>query len=212
MTKLTPQQRQLIEYILRTHARTGVFPSVREIAHHMRFKSTNTVDYHVRQLEKLGVIERMRGRHARAFNVREKAKPKLYAMGLRAGDNEIPVVGRVAAGEPIYAEQNFEGMLNFRNHFKCDERTFALRVAGESMIKAGIHDGDIVVVKQQNKVENGEIGVAVIGDEATVKRIHDDGEKWRLVPENPTMQPIIVEKSEKSFAIAGRVIGVIRKL
>ena len=124
----------------------------------------------------------------------------------------MPLLGRVAAGEPILAEQNYDGVVDFERFFHCDDQTFALRVQGNSMVDAGIMDGDTVIVRAQPSVENGAIGVAVVGDEATVKRIYDEKTRWRLEPENPAMRAILVPKTESRFRIAGKVIGVIRKI
>jgi repressor LexA len=209
MQELPEKQRQILDFIRTRHFRTGIFPTIREIAVHMNFKSTNTVDYYLRRLETAGALERG-GRLARTFTIPEAHKRgKLPASQL---ENGIPLVGRVAAGAPILAEQNYDGLVNFKNLFHCDERTYALKVVGDSMVDAGIVDGDLVVVRQQPDVSNGEIGVAVIGDEATVKRIFDEGDQWRLQPENPAMEPILVPKSRKDFLVAGKVIGVVRKI
>jgi repressor LexA len=202
MHNLPDKQREILDFIRTKHDNTGVFPSVREIAAHMNFKSTNTVDYHLRRLEQSGAIGRG-GRLARSFILTDS--PAKCERG-------IPIVGQVAAGQPVFAEQNFSGLVNFRGYFHCDEQTYALRVQGESMIDAGIFDGDVVIVHQQGDIQNGEIAVAMVGDEATVKRIYDEGERWRLQPENKTMQPIYVEKQQKHFNIAGKVVGVIRKI
>lgn len=213
MPKVTDQQRKMLDFIRKRHEKTGVYPSVREIAAHMDYKSTNTVDYHLRRLEMAGEIERA-GRLARTFAFRE-LQPRRRVRRSPASSAErpgIPLIGRVAAGRPILAEQNFHGLMNFQSYFHCDDRTFALHVQGDSMIDAGIVDGDIVIVRQQTNVENGEIGVALIGDEATVKRIYDEGPRWRLEPENCAMEPIFVNKEEALFRIAGKVIGVIRKV
>jgi repressor LexA len=216
MAEITDTQRRVLDFIRREHERCGIFPTVREIMAHMGFRSTNTVDYHVRKLELAGAIER-RGRLARTFRLLGDGPPgtgrgSRSARGQRPGEAGIPIVGRVAAGEPILAEQNHDGSVNFRQYFHCDESTFALRVQGESMVDAGIMDGDLVIVRAQASVANGEIGVAVIGDEATVKRIYDEKSQWRLQPENTAMKPITVKKGDGLFRIAGKVIGVIRRI
>lgn len=205
---LSDKQRRMLNFIQERHQQTGVYPSVREIAAHMDFKSTNTVDYHLRKLESLGVLERG-GRRARTFQMCPALRHGSVNQVLRAG---IPLVGRVAAGTPILAEQNYDGLVNLYSYFRSDDQTFALRVQGDSMINAGILDGDIVIVRQQSQIANGEIGVATIGDEATVKRIYDEGSFWRLQPENPRLEPVLVQKGQKLFQIAGKVVGVIRKM
>lgn len=200
------KQREILDFIRLHHETTGIFPSVREIAAHMNFRSTNTVDYHIKRLEQAGALERG-GRLARTFVL--SGRKAATAPSREAG---IPIIGRVAAGQPIFAEQNYEGLVNFRGFFHCDERTFALRVQGDSMVDAGIMNGDLVIVRHQGGVENGQIGVVLVGEEATVKRIFDEGERWRLQPENAAMKPIFVEKGEKNFQIAGKVVGVIRRI
>lgn len=210
--KLPEKQKKILEFIRAQHHTTGVYPSVREIAAHMDFKSTNTVDYHLRRMEASGALERG-GRRARSFSVTgsdraQRARTSPYDQ--RGGG--VPLLGRVAAGEPILAEQHYDGMVNFSSLFHTDDQTFALKVQGDSMVDAGIVDGDLVIVRHQQQVSNGEIAVAVIGNEATVKRVYDDGVEWRLEPENQTMKPIIVKKGEQDFSIAGRVVGVVRKV
>lgn len=211
-SRLPDKQKKILDFIRTQHARTGVYPSVREIAAYMDFKSTNTVDYHLRRLEESGALERG-GRRARSYSVkgvtpgtggRAPALPDL--------DVGIPLIGRVAAGAPIVAEQNYDGLVNFKSYFHCDEGTFALRVRGDSMVEAGIVDGDLVIVRSQPQVSNGEIAVAIIGDEATVKRLFDEGAHWRLQPENPVLEPMFVSKNEPQFRIAGKVIGVVRRI
>ncbi|MGI8905356.1 MAG: transcriptional repressor LexA [Candidatus Sumerlaeaceae bacterium] len=212
--KLPDKQKKILEFIRSEHSSTGVYPSVREIAAHMEFKSTNTVDYHLRRMEAMGAIERG-GRRARSFSVAGGDRGTTRARssgGYYAEHGGVPLLGRVAAGEPILAEQHYDGMVNFSSLFHCDDQTFALKVLGDSMVEAGIVDGDLVIVRHQPNVANGEIGVAVIGNEATVKRIYDEGSSWRLQPENTTMKPIVVKKGEEDFSIAGRVVGVVRKM
>lgn len=220
MARLPEKQQRILDFIRTQHAETGVFPSVREIAAHMDFKSTNTVDYHLRRMEASGAIERG-GRRARSFaGVAEKsgtAHRNNFAYSTSAAARQspsasIPVLGRVAAGEPILAEQHIDDMVNFSSLFHCDDQTFALRVQGDSMMDAGIMDGDLVIVRHQPSVSNGEIGVALVNGEATVKRIYDEGRAWRLQPENSTMAPICVEKGTADFSMAGKVVGVVRKL
>ena len=212
--KLPEKQKKILEFIRSEHAETGVYPSVREIAAHMDFKSTNTVDYHLRRMEASGALERG-GRRARSFSVgaAERGAARARAgFGSYAERGGVPLLGRVAAGEPILAEQHYDGMVNFSSLFHCDDQTFALKVQGDSMVDAGIVDGDLVIVRHQPNVSNGEIAVAVIGNEATVKRIYDEGESWRLQPENSTMKPMMYKKAETDFCIAGKVVGVVRQM
>jgi repressor LexA len=214
-------QQRILEFIQAEHERDGVFPSIREIANHMSFGSTNTVDYHLRKMEALGAITRP-GRKARSYSMgtaptarplrrtaTAKPVPAARATGRPTG---IPLIGRVAAGEPILAEQNLEEYVHLESWFRTDDSSFALRVRGDSMIDAGISDGDLVIVRSQPKVDNGQIGVALIDEEATVKRIYDEGDRWRLQPENPNLEPRFVPKNEPGFRIAGKVVGVIRRV
>lgn len=226
MSGLPDKQQRILDFIRVQHAETGVFPSVREIAAHMDFKSTNTVDYHLRRMEASGVLERG-SRRARSFSgfatagtnrrVGDAAPRATRRGSARPGYGHdshasIPLIGRVAAGEPILAEQHVEDVIDFGSLFRPDETTFALRVSGDSMIDAGIMDGDVVIVRQQDRVANGEIGVAVVDNEATVKRIYDEGKRWRLQPENSALEPIMVVKGESEFSVAGKVIGVVRQV
>jgi len=217
MARLPDKQQKILDFIRTQHSDTGVFPSVREIAAHMDFKSTNTVDYHLRRMEANGVIERG-GRRARSFagladrSTQGAFRKSNLPMSSSRFQGGIPLIGRVAAGEPILAEQHFDEMLNFQSLFNSDDQTFALKVQGDSMIEAGIMDGDMVIVKHQPSVSNGEIGVAMVNGEATVKRIYDEGETWRLEPENPEMEPIKVQKGVEEFAVAGKVVGVVRRM
>lgn len=215
MAKLPDKQQKILDFIRTQHVETGVFPSVREIAAHMDFKSTNTVDYHLRRMEANGIIERG-GRRARSFtgftSGGEMGRVVQHPSSIPDRTKSIPLIGRVAAGEPILAEQHYEEMLNFESLFRCDDQTYALRVQGDSMIDAGIQDGDLVIVRHQANISNGEIGVAIIEGEATVKRIYDEGRVWRLQPENKEMEPIQVKKGGTDFSLAGKVIGVIRQM
>jgi repressor LexA len=222
MPRLPDKQQRILDFIREQHATTGVFPSVREIAAHMDFKSTNTVDYHLRRMEAGGVIERG-SRRARSFagvsagdgNGHSPASGHNRLLAGKFGRgalNEIPLLGRVAAGQPILAEQHFDDNVSFSSLFHCDDQTFALQVKGDSMVEAGIVEGDLVIVKHQSAVANGEIGVALVDGEATVKRIYDEGDKWRLEPENSTMRPLVVIKGQAEFSVAGKVVGVVRKL
>jgi repressor LexA len=148
-----------------------------------------------------------------ALPLRRTATPKsAMAPGHTGRPNGIPLVGRVAAGEPILAEQNLEEYVHLESWFRTDDSSFALRVRGDSMIDAGIEDGDLVIVRSQPRVDNGQIGVALLDEEATVKRIYDEGDRWRLQPENPNLEPRFVPKADSNFRIAGKVVGVVRRV
>jgi len=124
----------------------------------------------------------------------------------------LPILGNVAAGAPILAEENLAGYFKLQDLYRGSENVFMLRVKGESMINAGIFDGDYVIVRMQQTIEPGEIGVAILGGEATVKRIFCDGNIVELVPENDAMKPITVTRADPSFSIGGKVVGVVRQI
>lgn len=200
-TKLTYKQTQVLEFI-KNHIRThGSAPTIREIGAHMGISSTNGVRLHITALIRKGYLK----------------KQDFLARGLEliasvaADIRKIPLVGTVPAGLPIDAIENIEGEIAIDLSFAPKGDCFTLRVAGDSMRDAGILDGDIVVVQKQQVAQKGDIVVAIIGDEATVKRYFPDGQRIRLQPENPDFEPIIVDKRSKEFRIAGKVVGLMRK-
>lgn len=197
MKELTAKQQRIYDYILDFTADNGYPPSVREIAAAVGLKSPSTVHFHLKALEEAGVINRGTGK-TRAITAAE-ARP--------AGRvNQVPLVGNVAAGTPILAEECIEDYLTFDTDGLSGEH-FALRIRGESMLKAGILPGDYVIVHQQETAYNGEIVIALIGDEATCKRLdRRNGQTW-LLPENDDYQPI--DGSEA--AILGKVVAVVRR-
>lgn len=199
MGKLTPKQQQIYDYILAFSNEHGYPPSVREIAEAVHLKSPATVHFHLKGLREAGYITQAEGK-TRAITV----------VGGDAGrKNQVPLVGYVAAGTPILAQENIEEYLTFDTNGLSGEH-FALKVRGESMLEAGILPGDVVVVHQQPLARNGDIVVALFEDEATVKtfRRESDGHIW-LYPENsnPEYQPIDGE----GCSILGRVVAVIRR-
>ena len=199
MDKLTPKQQQVYDYILAFSDEHGYPPSVREIAEAVHLKSPATVHFHLKGLREAGYITQAEGK-TRAITV----------VGGDAGrKNQVPLVGYVAAGSPILAQENIEEYLIFDTNGLSGEH-FALKVRGESMLEAGILPGDVVVVHQQPLARNGDIVVALFEDEATVKtfRRESDGHIW-LYPENssPEYQPIDGE----GCSILGRVVAVIRR-
>lgn len=199
--ELTDRQRKVLKHIVRCIQGEGYPPTVREIADHFGFRSPRAVSDHLEALERKGYLKRMGT--ARGIQLADGVMP--------VGDG-FPILGRIAAGKPLLSEENYVGTLSMTEMFGQRPDIFALRVEGDSMIDAGIFDGDYVVVKQQGSVDSGEIGVAFTEDGATVKRIYDEGERFRLQPENEAMEPIYVPKDDPSFMIGGRVIGVVRKL
>ena len=199
MGKLTPKQQQIYDYILAFSDEHGYPPSVREIAEAVHLKSPATVHFHLKGLREAGYITQAEGK-TRAITV----------VGGDAGrKNQVPLVGYVAAGSPILAQENIEEYLTFDTGGLSGEH-FALKVRGESMLEAGILPGDVVIVHQQHLARNGDIVVALFEDEATVKtfRRESDGHIW-LYPENssPEYQPIDGE----GCSILGRVVAVIRR-
>ena len=195
MAKMTRMQQKIYDYIAQALREQGYPPSVREIGEAVGLKSPSTVHFHLKRLEEAGVIEKGAGK-GRAITLRESPKP----------ENQVPVVGNVAAGSPILAEECIEDYLTFDTAGRPGEY-FALRVRGESMINAGILPDDLVVVHQQPAANNGEIVVALLGDEATVKRLKRQGREVWLLPENPAYQPI----DGREARILGKVAAVIRR-
>lgn len=196
MKDLTPRERSVYEYIKSSLNDNGYAPSVRDIRDALGFKSTSTVHMYLTRLADRGLI------------TRDEGKSRAIHMNGVGASNQVPLIGRVTAGKPILAEEDFEGYINFcASSVGCHpENLFALNVKGESMIDAGILDGDIVIVDKRAYAENGEIVVALIGDEATVKTFYKEEGHYRLQPENITMEPIIVENVE----IIGKVVASLR--
>ena len=195
MRELSKMQQKIYEYIAACIREQGYPPSVREIGEAVGLKSPSTVHFHLKRLEEAGVIEKGAGK-GRAITLRESPKP----------ENQVPVVGNVAAGSPILAEECIEDYLTF-DAGGDSSQYFALRVRGESMLNAGILPDDLVVVRQQQTANNGEIVVALLGDEATVKTFKkQNGEIW-LLPANPDYQPIDGRECE----VLGKVVAVVRQ-
>nr|WP_317379800.1 transcriptional repressor LexA [uncultured Faecalimonas sp.] len=198
--KISKKQEEILEYIKSELLLKGYPPAVREICEAVNLKSTSSVHSHLETLEKNGYIRRDPTK-PRAIEIMDDT----FNLARREVVN-VPVIGRVAAGEPIFAEENIENYFPVPMEFMPNEKTFLLSVRGESMINAGILDGDYVLVKQQLTAENGDMVVALVGDGATVKRFFKEEGVYRLQPENDFMDPIIVESVE----ILGKVIGVFR--
>jgi repressor LexA len=207
MKELTPRQREIFEFIKESVVDIGRPPSLREIGEKFEINSTNGVRSVLEALERKEYIHRNRYL-SRGIEIIKESPEHLDEDQLR----KIPWVGRVAAGQPLWAEQNIEGNFYIDKTFVPGEHIFALRVTGDSMKNAGILDGDYVLVRRQQTAQRGEIVVAQIDDEATVKRFYLDKKRIRLEPENPDYGPIIVEKGAPGFAIAGKVIGLMRKM
>jgi repressor LexA len=199
--ELTNRQRKVLDFITNYLRDTGYPPTIREIAGEFRISSKGAYD-HLLAIEKKGYIRRDSAK-PRAIELMDFVPGRAYGPVI-----EIPVVGRVAAGEPLLASQNIERTITLSNDLIRTEEPFALRIKGESMMGAGILEGDYVIVKQQQDADQGDIVVALIGDEATVKRFYRAGDHIRLQPENPTMKPIIV----KDVTILGKVVGLFREM
>ena len=198
--KISKKQKEILEYIKSQILERGYPPAVREICEAVNLKSTSSVHSHLETLEKNGYIHRDPTK-PRAIEILDDT----FNLTRREMVN-VPIVGRVAAGEPILAQENVENYFPVPTEFMPNNQTFLLKVKGESMINAGILDGDMVLVEQTPSASNGDMVVALIEDGATVKTFYKEEGIFRLQPENDTMDPIIV----KELTILGKVIGVFR--
>jgi len=205
MAELSGMQKKIYEYIATSIREQGYPPSVREIGEAVGLKSPSTVHFHLKHLEEAGVIEKGAGK-GRAITLTQPPAAAPTASVVEEVADRIPVVGNVAAGSPILAQECIEDYLTFDTGGRSGEY-FALRVRGESMLNAGILPGDLVVVRQQQTANNGEIVVAMIDEEATVKRLsRKNGQVW-LLPENDDYSPI-----DGTYAqILGKVAAVVRR-
>lgn len=193
MKELTKRQQQIYDF-LKDRAQSGIPPSVREICAATGLKSTSTVHMHLKVLEREGYISRDVGLN-RAIHI-EGAEQAM----------QVPIVGKVTAGLPILAVEEVQGYIPFSAQHTKGKELFALHVRGESMINAGILDGDYIIAEKTPTAEDGEIVVALIEDEATVKRLYREKDRIRLQPENPAFEPIYAT----NVLILGKVIAVIR--
>ena len=214
--ELTIRQKQILRYIIKQIDKNGYAPSVREIGRAVGLSSTATVHSYLKQLEDMGYIakENQKGRTLRVIKkdanlyIPKKAKEPIKAFYNKKEMVDVPVVGKITAGSPILAVENVTDTFPIPLDFVGNSPSFMLVVRGESMIEAGILDGDLILVRRQNVAENGQIVVALIEDEATVKTFYKESDHIRLQPENSTMDPIIVPDCK----ILGKVIGVFRKM
>jgi len=202
---LTKRQQEIFEFIKKYSASHGYPPTVRDIGKAVGLASSSTVHAHLANLEKVGLLRRDPSK-PRALELLDKAVDA--AKSVVGGQSGLPLVGRVAAGAPILAEENIEDYVPVSTLAGGDEGEFVLAVRGDSMIDAGILDGDYVVVKRQETAADGDIVVALVGEEATVKRFFKESDHVRLQPENPTMEPI----RTRDVSVVGRVVGVFRKV
>ncbi len=199
MKPLTPQQQRVLDYISREVSERGYPPSVREICAALGFRSSSTAHRYLAVLEEMGYLERAADR-PRAIRILDPAGGRLQC-------RYVPLIGRIRAGKPLLAEENLEGYLPLPAEFTAGGEYFILRVEGESMLGAGIRDGDFVIVRKQKTVENGEIAALLLGDEATVKRLYKEKDFIRLQPENDDFEPILTREVE----VLGRVTGLFRR-
>ncbi len=206
--ELSPRQQEVLSFIERFLTDEGSPPTLREIGKALGIRSTNAVNDHLNALERKGAIHRHRSR-SRGITL---ADPP--ARDESSGSVEVPLIGRIAAGIPLLAEENVERMVHVDASL-APRRTelFALKVVGDSMIGDGILDGDVIVVRRQQTARAGSIVVALVDGEATVKRFYKDRDVIRLQPANPDMEPILVRPEEgRDTLIQGRVITVLRQL
>ena len=210
--KITKKQKAVLDFIEQQIDETGIAPTVRDICDGLGLSSPSTVHVHLKTLEEKGYIHRdpLKSRCITIVGRDQKAKePELEPVGAGAFSDvvSLPVVGNVAAGLPILAEQNVTETIPLPVEIVGDSSSFLLKVRGDSMIEAGIFDGDKVVVRPQQTAENGEIVVALLGDSATVKRLRRRGGEVWLMPENPAYDPIDGREAQ----ILGKVKAVIRE-
>ncbi len=202
--KITPRQKEILDFIKDYVDLNGYPPTYREIGRQFNISSTFGVKRHIDALVKKGYLTN-ENRSSRTLSLIINNNPIKENNII-----DIPIVGRVAAGIPIFSEENIEGNLALdKNLIGNRTECFGLKVRGDSMINAGILEGDLVIIQPQRQAQNGDIIVALIGDEATMKRLVIDDGKIFLVPENENYEPIIIENPEE-FTIIGKVVGVFR--
>ena len=202
---LTARQQEILNFIREQIEAKGIPPTYREIGERFQIRSTNGVYATLEALRRKGYLEREPS-ISRGLRLKSPLQKKVGRL------KSIPLVGRVAAGAPILAEENIEDFIAVDETFFGGEGYFALRVQGDSMKDAGIFNGDVVVARQQATAQRGDIVVAIIGDEATVKYYFPENNRIRLQPANDAYRPIWVHPEEEDFRIAGKVTGLIRKM
>lgn len=203
MTPLTPKEQLIFDYIKENLRKNGYSPSIRDIRTALDIKSTSTVHTYLERLERKGYIHKENGK-SRTLRIEDAVDGSEEALQ----NGRVPIIGKVTAGQPILAVENCEGFVCYpegegRSH---DAQLFALRVSGDSMIEAGILEGDLVIVEKTEMAENGQIVVALVEDSATVKEFYKEEGHYRLQPRNASMAPIIVEE----VIILGKVLASIR--
>jgi len=200
--ELTKRQRDVLDFITEMIQKKGYPPTIREIGHMFKISSTNGVRAILSALTQKGYIRR-KPLVSRGIELLTQSGASFMA---------IPLLGRIAAGLPILAVENIEGSIAVDRSFLSGGDIFSLKVVGDSMKDSGIFDGDYVLAKMQPTAERGDVVVAVIGEEATVKRYLPEKNRIRLEPANPVFEPIVVDKKSPEFRIAGKVIGLLRKM
>jgi repressor LexA len=198
---LTKRQQEIFEFVKRYGSEHGYPPTVRDIGKAIGLTSSSTVHAHLANLEKLGVLKRDPTKPRALEVLVDKARDAVMPGGL-------PLVGQVAAGSPVLADENIEEYVSVPQIAGGEEGEFVLKVKGDSMIHAGILEGDHVIVRKQDTAKNGQIVVALVGDEATVKRFFREKEHVRLQPENDNLEPILT----RDVKVLGRVVGVCRRV
>ncbi len=197
MIKLTARQQQVLDLIKQAICDTGFPPTRAEIAKELGFKSPNAAEEHLKALARKGAIEMVPGA-SRGIRIVEE-------------DKGLPLIGRVAAGEPILAQEHIERHLNLPRDFFHPPADYLLEVHGESMKDIGIMDGDLIAVHKTTQARNGQVVVARVGDEVTVKRLQQDHNIVKLLPENKEFQPIVINLEHEQLEVEGLYVGVIRQ-
>lgn len=203
MKELTKKQSNILEFIRDSQVRYNSTPTLREIMTRFKFKAIGTAQYYLKNLERKGYIKREKDK-ARSISVVGLKKPLRDII-------DVPVVGRVAAGNPILAVENIEGYVAIDKTWARGDNVFALKISGNSMINAGINDGDFAIIRKQPTAHDGEIVVALIDNEATVKRFYKTDDTITLKAENQNIEPLSYHKDDANISIIGKVIGVFRK-
>ena len=206
LSQPTVAQRRILRFVHDTLAASGSAPSQEEVAAHFGYRSLNTVRQHLRLMERKGLVRLHHGK-ARGIQI---LRPEIVTPAERTNPG-VPLLGRIAAGQPIWAEENIEEHLDLSASFGDPDRLFALRVRGESMTGAGILDGDVAVLEKCHAVENGEIAAVRLGDEATLKRVFRRSDRVVLRAANPAFPEIVVNRdSGERLSIEGRFVGLLR--
>jgi repressor LexA len=200
MERLTTKQERVLSFLRGHQERVGYPPTVREIVSHFKMSGPHHAKKFLDILERKGYIERL-AKSSRAIKLLTSPPSR-----------SIPIVGKVKAGTPILAVENIEGFMTLDQKIARFENAFLLRIEGDSMIEAHIKEGDLALVKPQSSAENGEIVVALLGEEATVKRFFKDKGLIRLEPANPKLRPIVIKKGKEEVTILGKVVAILRDM